>query len=209
VLGLAPEYTFCDAYLQRERLDRDMLLGVMAQHASGVFLLDSPRKVEEMVAIKDEGVTQVMLALRKAFRYVVVDTIPVLTTVLLAIGDLSQSILVVTEGVVPAIKGTRALLAILEEAGYDAAKIKIILNRYSRSEGNVELELAAQGLDRPIDYVLPYDRKFNESANEGVPYLSKHPESDFSLRIARMARDLTGTATAAPPASLFKRLLSR
>ncbi|HXX94171.1 MAG TPA: AAA family ATPase [Planctomycetota bacterium] len=209
-LGLAPEYTFYDAYLQRDRLDRDMLLGVMAKHEpSGIFLLDSPRKVEEMVGIKDEGVTQVMLSLRKAFRYVIVDTIPVLTPVLLAIGDLSQSMLVVTEGVVPALKGTHALLAILEEAGYDAQKIKIILNRYSRSEGNVELDLAAQGLGRPIDYVLPYDNRLHEAANEGVPYVSKHPGSDFGLRIAKIARDLTGVSPAQPPSSFFQKLLSR
>jgi pilus assembly protein CpaE len=209
-LGMAPEYTFYDAYLQRDRLDRDMLLGVMARHEpSGIFLLDSPRKVEEMVGIKDEGVTQVMLSLRKAFRYVIVDTIPVLTPVLLAIGDLSQSMLVVTEGVVPALKGTHALLAILEEAGYDAKKIKIILNRYSRSEGNVELKLAAQGLDRPIDYVLPYDKRLHEAANEGIPYLSKHPGSDFGLRIARIARDLTGVSPAGAPSSFFQRLLAR
>ena len=110
----------------------------------------------------------------------------------------------------PAIKGTRALLSILGDAGYDPARIKIILNRYSRFEGNLSPELASQGLDRSIDYVLPYDKKLHEAANEGVPYLSKHRGSAFSQGIEKIVLDLAGgAAPEAPAGSFFQRLLSR
>ena len=210
-LGLEPEFSFYDAYLQRERLDRDMLVGLMARHEpSGLLLLDSPRKVEEMVGIKDEGVTQVMLALRKSFRYVVVDTIPVLTPVLLSIGDLSQTLLVVTEGLVPAVKGTRSLLAILGEAGYDADRIRLVLNKDSRANGTLEARLVSQSLGRDIDYLLPYDKRLNDSANEGVPFVAKHRSSAFGQEIEKIAAEVGGAAKAeAQSGSFLKKLLGR
>lgn len=213
-LGLEPPYSFYDAYLQRDRLDRDMLLGLMALHEpTGLYLLDSPRKLEEMMAVRDEGVTQVMLALRKSFRTVIVDTTPVLTPLLLSIGDLSQTLLVVTEALVPAVKGTRALLSILGEAGYDAERIRVILNKDSSSAGFLKPELAAEALGRSIDYVLPYDKRLNDAANEGVPFMMKHRGTSFGQGIERIAADLSGgaatTPTEAAPRSFLKKLLGR
>ncbi len=208
-LGLDPKYSFYDAFLQRDRLDRDMLMGLMTHHRqTGIYLLDSPRKVEQMVAIDDQGLTAVMLALRSSFKYVIVDTVPVLTPLTLAIGDLSEHIVLVTEAVVPAVKGARALLTILQEAGYNMSRIKVVLNRFARFSGNIEPHLAAQTLGRPIDYLFPYDKRLHESANEGVPFLLRHRSTVFGQGIQRLAREVGGLPAPAPQSNMLRKLLS-
>lgn len=208
-LSLEPRYSLYDAYLQRERLDRDMLVGLMSQHRpTGLYLLDSPRKLEQIAAIEDQGVTQIMLALKKAFRYVIVDTTPVLTPISLAIGDLSEYLLIVMEALVPTVKGTKALLSVLQEAGYNMGRTRLILNRFSRFAGNIEPHLAAQSLGRPIDYLLPYDKRLHEAANEGLPYLIRHRDTVFAGGIERIAREVGGLPPAPPKPSIFQRLFS-
>ena len=208
-LALDPEHNFYDAYMQREKLDRDMLIGLMTQHQpSGIYLMDSPRKVEQMVAIQDHGVTQVLLALRKSFRYIIVDTVPILSPILLAVGDLSKYILVVTEALVPTIKGTRALVDILHEAGYDMTRMRIILNRFTRFSGNIEPHLVTESLGHGIDFLLPYDRRLHEAANRGVPYCVWHSNTTFAQGIQRIAREVSGLPSVPPKPGLFSRIAS-
>jgi pilus assembly protein CpaE len=175
---------------------------------TGVYLLDSPRRLEQMVAVDDEGMTQVLLAMRNAFKYVIVDTVPVLTPVMLSIGDLSEFIIVVTEALVPAVKGTRALLNLLQEAGYNMSRVRIVLNRFSRFSGNIEPHLAAQSLGRPIDYLFPYDKRLHESANVGVPFLTRYADSVFGQGIDRLSREVGELPPAPARRPMFKRLLS-
>jgi pilus assembly protein CpaE len=208
-MSLEPRYSLYDAYLQRDRLDRDMLVGLMSQHRpTGVYLLDSPRKLEQIAAIEDQGVTQIMLALKKSFKYIVVDTTPVLTPISLAIGDLSEYLLVVMESIVPTVKGTKALLSVLQEAGYNMGRVRLILNRFSRFSGNIEPHLAAQSLGRPIDYLLPYDKRLHEAANEGLPYMIRYHDTVFAGGIERIAREVGGLPPAPPKPSIFHRLFS-
>lgn len=207
--GLDPQYTFYDAYMARERLDRDMLMGLMSYHEmTKLYILDTPRKIEQGITIADEAVTQVLLAIRSAFRYVVVDTLPLFNAVSLAIGDLSDHMVVVTEAIVPTIKGTRGLLEFMKDAGYGEERTKIVLNRYAPGfAGNIDAPMVAQTLGRSIDYVLPYERRLHQAANLGIPYVFSRPERSFSQVIRRMAEDLGGLPSRAKKGSWWSRLL--
>lgn len=207
-LAVEPQFTFYDAARNLARLDGDMLRGLMTFHeASQLYVLDTPRKVEQCAAIKAEHATQVLLAMRTAFKYVVVDTYPVFNAISLAIADLSELLYVVTEAIVPTVKGTKLLLDIFSEAGYPTAKSRIVLNRYAHFRGNLDPEMITATLQRPIDYVLPYDKLLHESANRGVPLALSHPARPFSRGIARIVRELGGGTAEAPKKSWLQALL--
>jgi pilus assembly protein CpaE len=205
--NVEPQYSLFDAVAAKDRLDRDLLMGIMAYHKpTQVAILDTPRKLEQTAHISDEDITQVLLSMRNAFRYVLVDTLPIFNAVNLAVGDLSDYIVIMTEAIVPTVKGTRDLLAMLAEAGYPQERIRVVLNRYTRFSGNVDAQWVAQSLKRPIDYVLPYDKALHEHANLGKPYLSSKPQTRMAEQIERLAADVGGL-TVPPRRSLLRRLL--
>lgn len=205
--NVEPQYSLFDAVAAKDRLDRDLLMGIMAYHKpTRVAILDTPRKLEQTAHISDEDITQVILSMQTAFRYVIVDTLPIFNAVNLAVGDLSDYIVILTEAIVPTIKGTRDLLAMLGEAGYPQERIRIVLNRYTRFSGNVDAQWVAQSLKRAIDYVLPYDKALHEHANLGKPYLSSRPQTKMAEQIERLAADVGGLAVP-PKRSLLRRLL--
>jgi len=204
--NVEPQYSLYDAVAAKDRLDRDLLMGIMAYHKpTRVAILDTPRKLDQTAQISDEDITQVLLSMRTAFRYVVVDTLPIFNAVNLAVGDLSDFIVILTEAIVPTVKGTRDLLAMLAEAGYPQERIRVVLNRYGRFSGNVDAQWVAQSLKRPIDYVLPYDKALHEHANLGKPYLSSKPQSRMAEQLERLAADVGGLSV--PPKRSFLRKL--
>jgi pilus assembly protein CpaE len=205
--NVEPQYSLFDAVAAKDRLDRDLLMGVMAYHAeSRVSILDTPRKLEQTAEISEEDVTQVVLSLRSAFRYVLIDTLPIFNAVNLAVGDLSDYIVILSEAIVPTVKGTRDLLGMLAEAGYPKERIRIVLNRYTKFSGNVDANWVTQAIQRPIDYVLPYDKALHAHANLGRPYLLDKPQTRMSEQLERIAADVGGLSVP-PKKSFLRRLL--
>jgi len=205
-LSVAPNTSLYDTVKARGRLDRDLLTSLMTfVESAGVYVLGGPRKLEQMMSISDEDITQVILAARAAFRYVVVDTLPLFNSIGVAVGDLSDQIVVVSEPLVPSVNGTRELLSKLREVGYPAPRIRLLLNKYSARFGeNIEPSMVVDALQRPIDWLMPYDRRMNICANEGRPFLLGHSSSVLGQKLEQMAFDLAGLPKPTPPSILAR-----
>jgi pilus assembly protein CpaE len=193
-LNVNPNSSLYDTVIAGGRLDRDLLISLMTySEKCGVYVLGGPRKLEQMMAISDEEITQVILAARSAFKYVIIDTLPLFNSIGIAVGDLSDQIVVVAEPLVPAINGTRELLSKLRDVGYPATRVKLLLNKYTGKFGeNVEPAMIVDALQRPIDWLLPYDGKMNVCANEGNPYLQGHSQTTLAEKLELIANDLAG-----------------
>lgn len=177
LLNVKPESDLLDAFRQKDRLDTTLLRSLATQHDSGLHLLAAPAHAGDAAAINDEFLAFVLTLARRTYRYVVVDTFPLLDSLVIAALDFSDTVLIVTEGVVPTVLGTTRYLELLSGLGYAPRKQRIILNRYTRFSGNLSPDDIAKRIDRDIDYVVPYVRQSLDAVNLGEPLILKHRQA--------------------------------
>ena len=194
MLDLKPTTTIVDAIRERDRLDEMLLRRLSLAHSSGVRLLAAPADALEAAEIGDEAVARILNLARRTFEYVIVDTFPMLDRVVLAVLDLSDLIFVVFQGTAPSVAGAARLLPVLEGLGVPADRQRVVLNNnHKRFLGNLTPVDIERRLERPLDYVVPYDKQVLVSMNTGSPYITRAPRwRGFARVVGRMVDSLEG-----------------
>lgn len=210
MLDLRPEHWLRDAIQEYRRLDSDMLRQFMTFHeATGLDVLahssDNPLGLD----FSEDQLSKILLVAKGTYEYTIVDTFPLLSSLNLAVMDLSDKIFLVTEGVVPAIRSARYNLQMLEQAGYGQNRIEVILNRFTRFRGNVTPELVAETLNWPISHVLPYDVHATVAANNGQAISEMFPEQNLTLGLSEVVDSITGVETEQPVMNAIEKLILR
>jgi pilus assembly protein CpaE len=192
-LNLHTKYTFSDVTENVGKLDSVFLQGVLAKHSSGIYFLSEPEKVEEAAAITPAQVHEVLNLLKTMFPYIVVDTE-------IGYGDRNLSVfdssdLVFMTGVLslPALKNMQKALDVFERIGFDAVKIKLLINRYLR-KGDISIEDAERTLNYKVFKSIPNDFiNVMMSINRGQPLTTLAPAAEVSRSFKELAastRDL-------------------
>lgn len=206
MLDLRPEHWLRDAISEYRRLDSDMLRQFMTQHTSGLDVLahssDNPLGLD----FTEDQLSKILLVAKGTYDYIIVDTFPLLSSLNLAIMDLADRILLVTESVVPALRSAKYNLQMLEQAGYGQSRIEVVINRFARFRGNVTPELVAESLNWPIHHILPYDVHATIAANSGKAVCEMFPEQDLTLGLSVLADNVTGVETPAPEVNFLQKL---
>lgn len=207
MLNLRPQRWLRDAIAEYKRLDSELLKELMTIHEpSGLHVLahsgDNPIGLD----FSEDQLTKILLVAKGTYDWIVVDTFPLLSSLNLSLMDLSDEILLITEGVVPSLRSARHNLEMLQKAGYTQSRIRIVLNKYTFFKGNVPVELVEETLGWPIKNVIPYDVHSTIAANSGMPMIQMFPERDMALAIDDLADNLTGVETPpAPPETFIER----
>jgi pilus assembly protein CpaE len=213
MLDLEPATTLIDAVRQRDRLDETLMRRLSARHESGLHLLAAPADAVEASEIDEHGISHVISIARRAFDFVVVDTFPVLDSVVTAVLDLSDLTYVVLQGTVPSVLGGARFLEIVAGLGVPASRIKVVLNQnYPNFSGSLKPVQIADRWGRVIDHVMPYEKRLMTALNSGQPYalrasgwfgfaraLKSIVEEIESTRQADMRAQATAAAHEAPP----------
>ena len=210
MLDLRPEHWLRDAIQEYRRLDSDMLKQFMTFHeATGLDVLahssDNPLGLD----FSEDQLSKILLVAKGTYEYTIVDTFPLLSSLNLAVMDLSDKIFLVTEGVVPAIRSARYNLQMLEQAGYGQNRIEVILNRFTRFRGNVTPELVAETLNWPISHVLPYDVHATVAANNGQAVSEMFPDQNLTLGLSEVVDSITGVETEQPVMNAIEKMVLR
>jgi pilus assembly protein CpaE len=147
--------------------------------------------------VDDTLIARVITLARRAYDYVLVDTFPMFDRVIVATLDLSDRAYIVVENVVPTLLGAVKLLDVLERIGFPAERQGLIVNRQQRIAGNLPLEDIAARLQRPIDHVLPFDKRVIAAANSGEPLSGQALRfSQFTRGMDRLVADVEALAGA-------------
>ncbi|HEX7707477.1 MAG TPA: AAA family ATPase [Thermoanaerobaculia bacterium] len=157
----------------------------------GIALLASPidPRAAEMITPEDAG--RVVIELRRRFQNVIIDTAPTLDLLTLSVLDLSDYVVVVTEGSAPTVAGTARLLRMMSSLGFADDRVRLVVNRY-RSAGDVlPPELIAQQLGRAVDHVVPFLVPVQLGTHRGMPALFERGAALFAEAVKRLARDVT------------------
>ncbi|MBE0476583.1 MAG: P-loop NTPase [Coriobacteriia bacterium] len=189
VLGLEPKRTIHDAAQVYERLDSTMLEGLLVEHSSGVRAMLAPVRPEDSEGITSARVNGIIGHLRKLADYVVVDTSPAFSDVVLGALDQSDAVYVVTTMDVASIKNTKISMQKLHQLGYDGDLMRLVLNR-ADSKVFLEEGKVSEAIGAPIGARIPSDLLVPRSINKGVPVVLDAPKSRVARSIDEIARDV-------------------
>lgn len=203
LLNLRSPATLADIAAERDRLDETLLRRLAVVHDSGLHLLAAPRDAIEAMDVDDSLLARIITLARRTYDFIVIDTFPLFDRVVVAALDLSDRAFLVVENVVPTLLGALSLLRVLERIGFPADRQSIIVNRQQRITGSLSLSDVAQRFDRPLDYVLPFDKRVIVAANSGDP-IAQHSNrfSGFCRTLHQLVSDIeresgrTGTQSA-------------
>ena len=186
MLDILPQTTLTDAVREKERLDESLLRRMTQPHPSGVHLLSAPRDAVEAAEVDDASFARVLNVARRTFDYIVVDTFPMLDTLMLSLIDLSDLVFIVMQGTVPNVVGSVRFLHVLDSLGLPRERQRLVLNQnYPRFAGNLTPDDIQQRLGRPLDFVFPYQKRLLVSMNTGQPYILK------SVRMFGFGREMS------------------
>jgi pilus assembly protein CpaE len=198
MLDLKPETSIVDVIRERDRLDETLLLHLTLRHASGLRLLAAPGDALEAAEVDDETIARILTMARRAFRYVIVDTFPMLDSAVLTTLDLSDVAFVVLQGMAPSVAGAARLLPILDGLGLSPDRQRLVLNyNYKAFVGNLRPADIADRLQRPLDYVVRYERRVLTSMNTGSPQILHAARwHRFARTMARLVEDVESLQSA-------------
>jgi len=193
--------TIVDLAPRADELDGEIVEEVMVKHsATGLHILAAPSRPEYAERVSSGQFSKVLEYLARLYDYVIVDTSPTLTDVILTTIDISDIIVLVTTQDIPSIKNCRLFLDLLQNLGINRDRIMFIMNRFDK-KSNITPDRVADNLKQELALVIPMDDSTTVKAvNRGVPFVLDNKNQPaargvFSLADgirARVAAEETG-----------------
>jgi pilus assembly protein CpaE len=200
MLDLIPQTTIVDAVREKDRLDETLLRRLAVPHDCGLYLLAAPSDAFEASDIDDASISRVLNVARRTFDYVVVDTFPLLDSIVISILDVTDVGYIVMQGLATNVVGIAKLLPVLKGLGFPEERQHLILNRnYKGFAGNLTSGDIESRLGRTIDYIFPYQKRLLLAANTGQPYaLTANRWFGFGAVLADLLNDIEAGQPAQP-----------
>jgi len=191
MLDLRPETSIIDAVREKNRLDETLMHQLSEPHPCGLRLLAAPKDAVEASEVDEDSMSLILSIARRAYDYVVVDTFPMLDSVVMAILDLSDTTHFVLQATVPNVIGAARHMDVMEGLGFRGERLKLILSRnHAQFSGNLEPKDIEERLGRKVDYEFPYSRRILVAVNTGRPYALHGPSwRGFGKTLRKMAND--------------------
>ena len=183
-LQVEPQHTIVDAARDIEKLDEPMLGSLLATHASGMRVLSAPLEPSLADEVSTQVVVRTLGMLKRMFDYVIIDTAPFLDEPVLSILERSDTVLLVVDMDLPAVKNAKLALDTLKLIKFPFEKIKLILNRVN-SKARLDINELERSLGLEVQAAISSDKLVPRAVNEGEPVVSLYPRS-------RVAKDLRG-----------------
>ncbi len=181
------QYSFYELASNTDRLDQELLQGFLLTHESGLHVLDSPEVLDAIHYAPPSAVEQTLSFLAEAYQFVVVDCPPGLSDATMACISQSDQVAIIMTAELPSVRNSVRYMEHLAKMGFDAANVRIILNRYSK-RGPLADDAIEKALGRKIAIRIPNSyAEVIRAINAGVP-LSSAQKSEFAAAIRSWAQ---------------------
>ncbi len=169
-------------------LDTRLIEDVMIHHkSSGLFILSAPQKIDLSETIDGEKICRILEFMRPMYRYVVVNTHPLLNENSLAALDTGDIIVLVMTQEITAIKAVRSFLDLWEGLKLNKDHIVLVINHYDK-ENPLTPKKISDSLKIPVSVTIPEDRAtMVKMANLGNPVLLSDKNLPISQSILQIA----------------------
>jgi pilus assembly protein CpaE len=186
-LNIEPVHTISEVAKNVRRLDPVLLMNILTRHPSGVYVLPPPNDLRDAESVTADRVEAILNLMREIFDHVVVDASRLLDPETIATLNISETVLLVTQLDLPAIKNAKRLLDLWSSLGYEQSKIKLIINRY-QSRSDVSLEDAEKVLEQRTFWRIPNEyRSVMSSINQGTSLILTAHKSKLTKSLMDLA----------------------
>lgn len=189
-------------------IDEIFLHTAMTRHATGLFVLAAPDKVEEAESVGHAEGTAALRLLRSQYRYTVVDTPRTVTPAVVAAFEQSDHLLLVTDLTVPGVRAARRTMDLLQKLDIPMHTVQLVVTQ--ATPGAIEIADASRTIGKDPYLVVPNDQATaNQAMNTGAPLNGK--PSNLASAIAELAGKITGGDANQPKrrGGLFRRMFTR
>ncbi|MEP7286588.1 MAG: response regulator [Chloroflexota bacterium] len=193
-LNLQAQNTIVDLIHSVDDLDMELVENVLVSHDSGLRVLLAPRAPEEAEEVRAEQVIKLVEKLRGSFDFIVIDTASKLDDLAIALFDIAERILLITNPTLPSVKNVRTILNLMDALQYDVNKAQLVFNRANleleKAKVAISLQAIEGNLKRKAIGVIPMDeRRVLAAINRGITVVAKD-------RVLSPAKELLALADA-------------
>jgi len=183
--------TVVDLAPRADELDADIVEEVMVKHsATGLHILAAPNRPEYAEKVSSGQFSKMLEYLTQLYTYIIVDTSPILSDLILATIDVSDVIVLVTTQDIPAIKNSRLFLDLLQNLGVKRDRVMFVMNRFDK-KSNITPERVADNLKQEIALLIPADEVTAVKAvNRGVPFMLDNKSQPIARAVLSLAEAL-------------------
>lgn len=198
-LDLQPRYSILDVFEGMDRMDESLLQGLMVRHASGLWVLPGPARMERGY-LGGEQVQAGLELLRGHFAQTVLDLRHDVDPGTIAALEAADTVLFLASLNVSALRSGAAAVAAFRHLGLDLRKVKVVVMRDGTGE-DVTVKHVRDALGLPVFWKTPSEYgPVVASINSGRPVVTDAPRSKFAKNVRQLADTLSGDARAAAPA---------
>jgi pilus assembly protein CpaE len=169
-------------------MDADLLKSIVVAHDSGVDLLLAPPSPEAADLVTAPHMHEILELLGGIYDYVVVDIDKRLDDLNLMVLDVAETIFAVMTADLSCLKNVRLVLETIGHLGYEAGKLKLVLNRSNAFTG-INVKSAEGALRRPIEHQVVNEYRGAISAlNSGAPFMAAKADSVLGRSVLDFAK---------------------
>jgi len=185
-LDIEPTDTIAELVQEFFNSNIDSVRSFMTVHSSGIHVLCSPKSPEYAETISAEKIQSLLNLLRTYYDYVIIDTPPFFTDVIITALESSSTILFVTGLDISILKNSKVSLALLDSLQM-SDKTRLVVNR-AVDMSSITVDDVQKILGFPIWAKVPSDYKVAVTAlNRGIPFVTSTPTSKLSQAIEDIA----------------------
>lgn len=207
-LQMDPTRTISDALGMQGGLDERAMSSLVVPYKAHMDCLLAPTKPSDAEFVSAALAGEILRVLSEMYDYVVIDSPPAFTDVVLKSFDMADSYILLTTLDMPALKNLKVTLDTLDNLGFPRTKWQVVLNR-----GGSRVGLSAGDIERtvgvPISIEIPSSVEVPLRLNEGVTVVEANPRHIVGKAFQELAdkqrRSTTVKAPVPTKRSIFRR----
>ncbi|WP_306231503.1 AAA family ATPase [Agrococcus beijingensis] len=195
-LSLQPEFTLEDVVHGAALRDPIAMKTHLTLHDSGLSVVCAPENPVVADSVTPEQVSELLTALARQFRYVVVDTAAGLEPRTLAALDHTTDPLLLTTFDVTGARGLRKEISTLRELGMLTNARQVVLN-FADPKSGLGVADVEETIQSRVDITIPHSKAVTTSLNTGTPLLLHRPKDVVSKQLRQLLGVYTNVSEAA------------
>ena len=186
-LDIIPEHSIRDIAENITRLDYGLLKRSLTRHDCGAYLLPRPVELEQDAIVRPDDLRRILALLKATFSHLFVDISKSFSRLDLAVMEVSDRILLVTQLDLSCLRNVIRTMQLLDQFPSIRGKVDIIVNRVGLDESDISLQKALEAIGQSVFWQIPNDYAVMIGCrNNGIPLPQFAPRS----RVARSFSDM-------------------
>ena len=187
-LQVDPVRSISDALGMQGGLDRHGVQSMVINARPNLDVLLAPKQPADAEFVTPELAAEVLGILGDMYDFVIIDSPPAFSNVILKCFDLADSYVLLTTLDMLALKNFKVTLDTLDALGYPRSRWHVVLNRFDSRVGLTEDDME-RTIGVPIMSKLPSTKDVPASLNRGVTLVAEDPKHPFSRAVMELARE--------------------